>query len=318
MLNIDSDVEGEFLTSCAGGRSLNAQIPLTRATMEGSCLHLTVTGLLGGHSGSEIDKEHANAILIMGRALEQILAVTPCGVLELTGGGKDNAIPRVCECRMILPEDGVEAAKQAVAELTSVLQKEYAHSDPGITLRIREEGMREGDILDFASMNRLLLFLRLIPNGVAGRSTVIPGLVETSSNLGILSLKKEALYAVISIRSSISSRKEELSGRILRLIELAGGTWELEGDYPAWEYVSDSALRGLIDTVYEEQYGKKPVFSAIHAGLECGIFSDKLKGVDCVSFGPTNFDIHTPKERLSISSSQRVWQFLITLLERMK
>ena len=145
-------------------------------------------------------------------------------------------------------------------------------------------------------------------------SQVIPGLVETSLNLGIMKLNDNSLDTVTSIRSSVSSRKEDLKNRIVNIVDILGGEVEIEGDYPAWEYKNESPLRDKIEQTYTKLFGTKPVFEAIHAGLECGILSDKIDNLDCVSFGPNNFDIHTPQERLSISSTKRIWDFLVEFL----
>ena len=147
-------------------------------------------------------------------------------------------------------------------------------------------------------------------------SQVMPGLVETSLNLGILELTDESLHTVTSIRSSVSSRKEDVKNRVAMVVELLGGEITIEGDYPAWEYKDKSDVRTEIAAVYKDLFGEEPVFEAIHAGLECGIFSEKIKDLDCVSFGPNNYDIHTPKERLSISSTERMWRLILEFLKR--
>ena len=149
-------------------------------------------------------------------------------------------------------------------------------------------------------------------------SMQIPGLVETSLNLGIMKLEQDVFMTDTSIRSSVSSRKEDLKDKLVHFIEMLGGDVAVDGDYPAWEYNPNSSLREEISAVYEKLFGKAPIFEAIHAGLECGILSEKIDNLDCVSFGPDNFDIHTPKERLSISSTKRVWDFLVAYLESAK
>ena len=149
-------------------------------------------------------------------------------------------------------------------------------------------------------------------------SQVIAGLVETSLNLGIMELKEDALVTETSIRSSVGTRKADLRDKLINIIELVGGEAEVIGDYPAWEYKADSKLREEIAVAYKNVYGTEPQFTAIHAGLECGILSEKIEGLDCVSFGPENFDIHTPKERLNIASTERVWNFLVEYLKQAK
>lgn len=316
MLNIDSDVEGHFLTSCAGGMSLIADIPVKRTTQVGLAAEIVLTGLVGGHSGSEIDKEHGNADILMGRVFSALADVTPFGVITMAGGLKDNAIPRECKATILLPEESLATACDAVKALEAALKNEYIKSDAGIQILVQPMGIQKADILDYASVNRVLCYLRMVPNGILHMSQVMPGLVETSLNLGILELTDEALHTVTSIRSSVSSRKEDVKNRVAMVVELLGGEITIEGDYPAWEYKDKSDVRTEIAAVYKDLFGEEPVFEAIHAGLECGIFSEKIKDLDCVSFGPNNYDIHTPKERLSISSTERMWRLILEFLKR--
>ena len=316
MLNIDSDVEGHFLTSCAGGMSLIADIPVKRTTQVGLAAEIILTGLVGGHSGSEIDKEHGNADILMGRVFSALADVTPFGVITMAGGLKDNAIPRECKATILLPEESLATACDAVKALEAALKNEYIKSDAGIQILVQPMGIQKADILDYASVNRVLCYLRMVPNGILHMSQVMPGLVETSLNLGILELTEEALHTVTSIRSSVSSRKEDVKNRVAMVVELLGGEITVEGDYPAWEYKDKSDVRTEIAAVYKDLFDKEPVFEAIHAGLECGIFSEKIKDLDCVSFGPNNYDIHTPKERLSISSTERMWRLILEFLKR--
>lgn len=316
MLNIDSDVEGHFLTSCAGGMSLIADIPVKRTTQVGLAAEIILTGLVGGHSGSEIDKEHGNADILMGRVFSALADVTPFGVITMAGGLKDNAIPRECKAAILLPEESLATACDALKALETALKNEYIKSDAGIQILVQPMGIQKADILDYASVNRVLCYLRMVPNGILHMSQVMPGLVETSLNLGILELTEEALHTVTSIRSSVSSRKEDVKNRVAMVVELLGGEITVEGDYPAWEYKDKSDVRTEIAAVYKELFDEEPVFEAIHAGLECGIFSEKIKDLDCVSFGPNNYDIHTPKERLSISSTERMWRLILEFLKR--
>lgn len=316
LLNIDSDVEGHFLTSCAGGATAEAEIPVMRESREGLFVTLSVTGLCGGHSGSEIDKERANANIVMGRVLKYISDRMEFALSCLAGGCKDNAIPRECTAGILISPDQKEELIGCVTELEAVLKKEYAVSDAGIRLDCRPGEEGEYSVLSRASLMKALFYLCNVPDGVQHRSMVMPGLVETSLNLGILVLKEDLLSAVSSIRSSVSSRKDELKGRLEYLAGFLGGGVIISGDYPAWEYKEASEVRSMVSDIYQELFGEAPVFEAIHAGLECGILSGKIADLDCVSFGPDNYDIHTPKERLSISSTQKVWKLLVEFLKR--
>lgn len=318
MLNIDSDVEGEFLTSCAGGMSINSSIPVTRTAQTGLETIITLTGLDGGHSGAEIHKEHGNANILMGRILENIFNELPFGILDIKGGLKDNAIPRECTVTLLIPEEAREDVTRIVNATAKELAAELSVADPATRIDLSFGNVTEKNVLDYASVNKIILYLRTVPNGVINMSQVITGLVETSLNLGILELKDNELSTLTSIRSSVATRKDDLKKRVMNIIEMLGGECEAEGEYPAWEYNDHSTLRPQVVKVYQELFGEEPKLTAIHAGLECGILSDKIPNLDCVSFGPTNYDIHTPKERLSISSTERYWNFLVKFLEEAK
>ena len=318
MLNIDSDVEGSFLTGCAGGMAVNVTLPIKRVMQSGEKVALTITGLEGGHSGSEIDKEHGNANILMGRLLRALFEETPFGIISLAGGLKDNAITRECVTELLVPQENVNLVKEIADKLDIELKKEFMTADPSVCIEFEDLGKKEESILDFGSVSRVIFYLRSVPNGVQHMSQVMHGMVETSLNLGIMELKEDALHTVTSIRSSVGTRKADLLDRVTAIVELLGGEAEVEGDYPAWEYKQDSSLRPQIAKVYKQLYGKDPVFETIHAGLECGLLSEKIKNLDCVSFGPDNFDIHTPKERLSISSTGRVWDFIVEFLRQAK
>lgn len=318
MLNIDSDIEGHFLTSCAGGMTVETMIPVTYDAASGLLCEVKVTGLEGGHSGSEIDKEHGNANIIMGRVLKALSDEMEIGIAELAGGLKDNAIPRECMAKILVEEEQAATLKDIVASLNKVLANEFMASDAGVNVVVTELGTKEAAILSVASMAKVIFYLRNVPNGVQNMSRVMPGLVETSLNLGIMELQEEALRCIASVRSSVSTRKEDLRDKLEFLANFLGGEIDVNGDYPAWEYKADSDIRDTISTVYKELFSEEPVFEAIHAGLECGILSGKIPNLDCVSFGPNNYDIHTPKERLSISSTEKVWKLLVEFLKRCK
>lgn len=318
MLNIDSDIEGHFLTSCAGGMTVETVLPVAYETARGLAVTVQVTGLEGGHSGSEIDKEHGNANIIMGRVLKKLMDSLEIGLVSLAGGLKDNAIPRECTAELLIEKENLSELNDIVTSFNTILAKEYAASDKDVCIKVTEKEEQEAEILTVASMAKVIFYLRNVPNGVQHMSRIMPGLVETSLNLGIMELTKEGLNLVTSVRSSVSTRKEELKEKLEFLAEFLGGEVSVNGDYPAWEYKADSDIRDTISQVYQELFEEEPVFEAIHAGLECGILSGKIANLDCVSFGPNNYDIHTPKERLSISSTEKVWKLLIEFLKRCK
>ena len=318
MLNIDSDVEGIFLTGCAGGMSLRSQIPVSYVKQSGLELSICITGLLGGHSGSEIDKEHANADILMGRVFSTLADVTAFGITELSGGAKDNAIPRESKASVLLPPDSRRAVEAVLYQLNDELKKEYSVTEPTLTVFYCFGDVVQKDMLDFSSVNKIIYFLRMTPNGVQNMCTDGSGLVETSLNLGIMELTKTSFCTVTSVRSSVSTRKTDVAEKVAMLVQMLGGEVTVEGDYPAWEYCEESQVRTQMGEIYRELFGKEATFQSIHAGLECGVLSEKIPNLDCVSFGPDNYDIHTPQERLSISSTERMWRLILEFLKRSK
>ena len=266
----------------------------------------------------EIDKERANAIVEIGRVLKHLDDTLEMGICALNGGLKDNAIPRECICDILVTPEDEKKLEDAVFALNHILKKEYQASDPDIVLRFEKLGTKKTQVLGYRSQSRILFFLRNMPNGIQHMNMEIPGLPETSLNAGIMKMTEEEFSVSFSVRSSVKSRKEEVMDRLSYLSEFLGGTVTFTGNYPAWEYKKDSKVRELVLDVYRDLYQKEPKIEAIHAGLECGILSEKIENLDCVSFGPDNFDIHTPKERLSISSTERVWKFILEFLKRAK
>lgn len=315
MLNLDSEEEGVFTVSCAGGSRTTARLPVRRERAKGACLKVTVSGLCGGHSGAEIHKGLANADILLGRLLLSAAQATELRVVSVQGGLKDNAIPT--EASAIVMAADPDAAAAAAEQLSAALKNEYRSTEPNLNIEIRRT---ETDLLpaDRESTQKLLCLLNCLPNGMQEMSRDIEGLVQTSLNLGILDTAEETVTFVYCIRSSVASQREMLQQRIISLTELAGGTVEITGEYPAWEYRQDSPLRTRMVDVFRRQYGCEPKVEAIHAGLECGLLCGKLPGLDCVSVGPDLFDIHTPRERMSIASVQRMWKFLLEVLQESK
>lgn len=317
LINIDSELEGIFTVSCAGGMRSRCILPAAYEETEGMCYEIAVEGLLGGHSGMEIQKEHGNSNILMGRLLCALFEEVDFRLAALEGGLMDNAIPRRTEAWIYVRETDEERLKEALAKQDAVYKREYASSDPGVTVSYKTAGKKTGRVLTRGSASKLLYLLHMVPNGVIRNSMEIPGLVQTSLNLGTLKLMEEEAHAVFSVRSSVETEKEELGSRLRHCVEFLGGSYEETGSYPGWEYKRNSVLRDTMVRVYEKLYGKEPRVEAIHAGLECGIFSGKIEGLDCVSIGPDMYDIHTPKERISIPSVKRVYEFVLEVLKEL-
>lgn len=314
MLNIDSEDEGVFTVSCAGGCGSKVILPVKRETFAGTAMTVEVGGLIGGHSGVEIHKGRANADTVLGRVLYAAAQQTALRLISVEGGLKDNAIPSAAKAVVVV--ENAAAFRQVCARMAEILRAEYAVTDAGITLTAAEGG--DGVAMDEDSTNRVLCLLTCAPNGVQVMSADIEGLVQTSLNLGVLYTKEDHVYASFCIRSSVDSEKVMMQERVACLARQLGGSCTVSGDYPGWAYRQDSPLRDLMTAVYVEQYGAQPRIEAIHAGLECGLFAGKIADLDCVSIGPNLKEIHTPRERLSIASVQRTWKMLLELLRRMK
>jgi dipeptidase D len=319
MLNIDSEEDGIFLTSCAGGMTYTGTLPVVEqasSMKNGVTLQLHIYDLLGGHSGTEIEKEHANVNILFGRILRTLRQQFSFELADIRGGLKDNAIPREGFAAFVVEKEQVESFQAAFHALFETIRSEFAASDPDIKYEWQtEEGIVDA-VVSGDSLDKIILYLTQIPNGVIHKSVIIEGLVETSLNAGIMKLEEGKFTVVWSIRSSVTSRKYELADRISTLLVHLGGTYEIQGDYPAWEYQADSALREIMCSTYRDLFGKEPVVQAIHAGLECGLFSGKLPGLDAVSFGPQMYDIHTPSERLNIASVGRNYELIVEVLKR--
>lgn len=318
LLNMDSEEEGYLWISCAGGLRSECNIPVEYVEAEGEVVQVVIDGLIGGHSGAEIDKIRANANKLMGRFLFELGKTVDFTIAQLEGGTKDNAITRQCRAVLVVDSEAKNALQEVSQEFQKNLRKEYSGSDAGITVHVAYQGIKEVQALSMMSKEKIVFFLMNVPYGVEKMSGNIEDLVETSCNLGILSLRKEYLLVSNSIRSSVGSAKWALSAKIGYLTEFLGGDYYEGGDYPAWEYKEESLLRDLMVKVYTELFGTAPNVKAIHAGLECGLFYDKIPGLDCVSFGPSMKDIHTTEECLCISSAARMWEYLVKVLESIK
>ncbi|MDD5931671.1 MAG: aminoacyl-histidine dipeptidase [Oscillospiraceae bacterium] len=315
MLNLDSEAEGVFTVSCAGGNMSRCTLPVSREAYGGETAVITVGGLDGGHSGVEIHKGRGNACMLLGRVLAAAAKETELRIVSVSGGLKDNAIPR--EAVAVVAAADVGEVEAAVRKMDAALKNEYRVTDGGVFVTC-DAGKKETAPMDAGSTRRLLALLTCAPNGVQAMSAGIPGLVQTSLNLGVLKTGEEQVEATFCVRSSVESQKTMLVHRLECLMEALGGSVKVSGDYPGWEYRSESPLRELMAEVYREQYGKEPVIEAIHAGLECGLFAGKLPGLDCVSVGPDLTEIHTTRERMHIASVQRLWAMVVETLKRMK
>ena len=318
MINMDSEAEGSLWISCAGGLSGVSHIPVTRLEAKGEKLTVKISGLMGGHSGAEIDKNRANANSLLGKFLYGLKKAADYELISVQGGQKDNAITRESVAELLILKEDLKAVEEYAAYMQNAWREEYAGTDEGITVTVSDDGEKEVKVFHPTSKEKVVFFLVNVPYGVQKMSGTIEGLVETSTNIGILKTSEDEVLGSSSIRSSVETARDALSDKIQYLTEFLGGEYERQGVYPAWEYRKDSPLRDKMVEVYEEMYGEKPNVVAIHAGLECGLFYKKMEGLDCVSLGPDMKDIHTSEEVLSVSSTERVWKYLVKVLEILK
>ena len=314
MLNIDSEEEGIFTVSCAGGCKSTISMPVSRRAVYGPCVKLTVEGLRGGHSGVMIHEKRANANKVMAEFLSRIQKIIPVAITKLSGGAKDNAIPRSCQVTLVALGMYIDRINGIAEQLQEEIRAQY--DEPDVIVRGDDVDALGGNAISTEDSARLIALMNSVPNGVQSWSADIQGLVQTSLNLGIAELS-DTLKLTFAVRSSVEQEKRDLLKKLSEIAAFYNAEYTEKGDYPAWEYRKDSPLRDTMIQVYEEMFGSSPDVVAIHAGLECGLLGEKISDLDCVSIGPNMQDIHTSREKLEVSSTERMWRFIVELLGRM-
>lgn len=316
LINLDSEDEGIFTVGCAGGARVVCYLPADNSVPEGddiTSIEIRISGLLGGHSGQMIHLGRGNASKLMGRILSSASSASPSAVINsIKGGVADNAIATDCVANISLPAPDLMKFTEAILTEADKVKTEYSVKDPGFTVTISHDTARAQDIA--ISLKYASAFINALPHGVIAMSSEAEGLVETSLNLGILKIDNNRIHAEFAVRSSINSARDALVKKLIDLTEGFGGTNKVTGVYPGWKYLSDSPLRDKMIRVFREMYNKDPKIEAIHAGLECGWFASKADDFDIVSLGPDMQDIHSVNERLSISSTESVYSYLLALL----
>ncbi len=312
LINLDSEEEGVLYIGCAGGLEVDSSLKADMQEIPSGyeAFTLTASGLLGGHSGGEIHKQRGNAIKAAARALSSVKTKM---LFAATGGSKRNVIPSLCTISFASPASEAKAIEEAVLKCSQELQEEYSISDPGIRVDVAKAAMPKKAVSAEQS-EAFIRSLYIAPHGVDAMSMTIEGVVETSSNLAILEFSEGVLSVTSSHRSSILSSRDDIAHRMGEAMKSGGSTVRYVGAYPSWKPNPDSNLTKFCAKAYEEYAGKKPHITAIHAGLECGIINSRVPGMDSVSFGPDMFDVHSVKERLSLSSVERVMGFMRHLL----
>ena len=315
MLNVDSEEEKVLTVSCAGSTRLVCTLPVERSAFRGTVCALTVDGLMGGHSGEEIHKCRANANILMGRALIELMNATDIRLISVWGGAKDNAIPR--NAKALIAVEDLAAAKAAAEALNAAVKNEYRTADPDVQIGLAPA---ETDLvpLDENSTRRVATFLFCAPDGVQMMSAEVPGLVQTSLNFAQIYTEDTAVVCRFMIRSSLNSQAEEVARRVMAMARAMGGDATVPSAYSAWQYRPHSHLRDVMTDAFHTVYGTEPRIEALHASLECGILSGKMPELECISFGPDIVNDHTPRERLRVASTWRTWALLLEGLRRLK
>lgn len=320
LINIDSEEEGKLLVSCSGGIRMTQKLPVIWEDADPSqvpCL-LSVQGLRGGHSGMEINKGRGNSNKILGRILYDISNEIEFCLCEINGGAKTNAIPREADALLMINSRDFSKLEENITRWNTILKNELRTPDPDINIVLEKSDKKIQRVFSRKTRDNAIASLVLIPNGIQSMSMDIKDLVESSVNLGVIVTNDSAVEFQSSIRSSVKSLKYGILNQAKMVAKLLGAELTAFSDYPEWQYNPDSKLRALFERVYREKFGKEAEITAIHAGVECGLFGEKIEGLDMISIGPNLYDVHTPDEHLSISSTMRTWEYLAAVLKEIK
>ena len=322
MINLDSEEEGYLLCSCAGGLTGTSTLPLKRVSAPGKKVKISIGGLQGGHSGVDIGKNRTNATKLLSRLLFDLRETNSYELIDMQGGFKDNVIPREANAQLLISAEANKklsekfaGIKKSITEIMTKYQQELASSEPELNFQVEDMGDGTFDVLHPVSYEKMLFLLINMPDGVQVMSSNIEGLVESSLNMGIFRTEEDKVELYTSVRSSISNYKYFLSNKLNYITDFLGGEYVIRWEYPAWEFKKDSILREHFQKLNQKVYGKDMKVEAIHAGLECGLISEKLPGIDIVSIGPDITGVHTIEEKVSIASTIRVYQSLEKIIK---
>lgn len=334
LINIDSENEGILYVSCAGGVRAECDIPVVYEDAVGwvsggeqddnasdaagngqVCFAVKISGLAGGHSGVEIHKQHTNAIRLLASLLSHASGAADFRLVSLSGGGKENAIPKEAKAVVSVRSCDATTFEQSIKESAAVWMQEIRATEPYAKIEVEKTDAAADKVLDFHSTENVIYALWLSPDGVYRMSQEIKGMVQTSLNLGTAYFDTDKLVYKYLIRSNTAAGKKLLLERVTTFVKHLSGKVVTMSDYPAWEYKSDSQLRKICVDSFTNVYGHEPEVTSIHAGLECGILAGKMPGVDMISFGPTLESVHTPDECMDAASVERTWEYLMEILK---
>lgn len=317
LINIDTEEEENMVVGCAGGCRDTVFLPLKSRKAKGIIYEIKIGNLHGGHSGTDIDKNYANANILMGRVLKDLAAVCDFQLVKVMGGTKDNAIcPSAVAQILVLPSQKDVLIKR-MPVISEEICAEYCVTEPNMKFTLTNMGEASKRVLTKESFDKYVLLVNLIPNGVVRMSQTVPGMVETSLNLGIVTFENKEIRLAYALRSSVLSERMELSSKLSLLAKSVGATVMTYGDYPAWQVKNESKLRDAMSSVYRKQFGRDYNVMTIHAGLECGVLYEKIDNLDAVSIGPDMLDVHSTSERLSVESVGRMWIYIQNVLKEL-
>ncbi|MBE6836733.1 MAG: aminoacyl-histidine dipeptidase [Ruminococcus sp.] len=316
MINLDAEEDDTLTVSCAGGNDFSVRIPVERVKAQGKAVKISLKGLQGGHSGVEIDKGRVNANNLMGRLLNHLKFNMDFEIVSVDGGDKTNAITNSCKAQLCC-ENG-ETLRAEAEKYLEIVKNELSAREPGFRYEITVSEACEQEVMNSEVRDGLVYFLACVPEGIIRMSAEIEGLVETSQNLGILKTDENEVVIKFAQRSNLMSGMDFLKEMMTRFSQCVPCVAESSGFYPPWEFLRDSKLQELYKNCYEAYYGEKPKVEAIHAGLECSVFSAAIEGLDCIAIGPEMHGVHTVNEKLSVSSTENTFRLLISILKRLK
>ncbi|WP_207669513.1 aminoacyl-histidine dipeptidase [Clostridium tagluense] len=319
LINLDSDEEGKLLVSSAGGANTKHILPIEWEEVHDSYLaySINIGGLKGGHSGIDINKGRGNANKIIGRILYDLSKDFDIYLKEINGGMKSSAIPRESEVVIFVKCKEIDFLTKEIYKWSTIIKNEFKTSDPEVCVEINKSDCKTNKVLSKDTMEKAIISLLLIPNGIITMSMDIKELVESSSSLGVIRTLENEIVFESDVRSSIKSLKYCIINQMEAVASLLNCKFIDDLHYPEWQYNSNSEVLQLFKKVYREKYQLDPQVIAIHAGIECGAFMEKMTYLDIISYGPNVYDIHTPYEHLSISSVERTWDFIISVLKEM-
>jgi len=317
LINIDSEEEGKLLVSCAGGVRATTSLPITfeKASENAVACLLKVRGLKGGHSGMDILKGKANSNKIMSRLLKGLASTFDFYLVSLNGGSKSNAIPREMDAVIMLDPKQLAPLKEELEKWNQTFKNEFKVSDSNISLELEVLDKKFEKVFSKDCTKKAIDLLVLLPSGVQTMSMEIENLVQSSTNLGVVTTTNTEVLYDSAVRSSVKSLKEDILVISKVVSESLGASFKTQSDYPDWQYNADSKLRNVFEDTYKKMYGTAPEIIAIHAGVECGLFKETFKEIDMISFGPNLYDVHTPDEHMSISSVKNTFDYLLEVLK---